>query len=126
MRAIIIVLWCILVASCATSSQSGQNSANWQGRNVSELTAKLGSPVLTNVRPNGNATYTYVSKSVKAYSSPLNSQIATVALPHGQVIGVPAPVQNTNSSSTLVECIVTYEANKSGVIIGVKKQGEGC
>lgn len=126
MRTIIIAVCSILLSSCVTTSHYGQNSGNWVGKSASEMTAALGAPVLTNVRSNGNTTYTYVTKSVNAYAPPGNPQIGTIALPRGRAISVSAPADRMNVNSTLVECIKTYEANKQGVIVGVKTQGEGC
>jgi hypothetical protein len=120
MRAILVAL-CALFSFCALAASNG-----WIGKSVHDLQAKMGSPIVTNVQPNGNVTYTYVTRSVSDYSRPVNPNIATIALPHGGAIGVNAPNIPTNPSSTLINCTVTFEANPQGIIVDVRKRGGGC
>lgn len=124
MRTIILILCCIFLFSCATVNRSSPNQQSWQGKNVKNLIAELGQPVLKNVRASGNTTYTYVTRSVRVNAEP-PSRTMTFAMPGGRAIGVntPAPI---NSEGPALECLTTFEVNPQGIIVGVQKRGKEC
>lgn len=125
MRTLIILSFmCLFLYGCATTNNSPQSSQSWVGKNTSALTAALGQPNVKSQGSNGNTSYVYVTRT--ASLAPSTQSAVTVVAPGGHAIGVNVPNPRETAGSSLLECIVTYEANPQGVIVNVRKQGGNC
>lgn len=115
MRYSLIVIFIALMCACS-STLTTPNS-------VQSLINHYGQPNAKISLANGHTYYVYSTESRLSYPYPTTSYAGLVVGPNGETVSSGVPRPSTDATAPLSRCVVTFEVDASGKVVGHSSKG---
>lgn len=126
MRKLLIGLFIILLAGCATSQRYQEILTSWHGADMEQIINVWGYPDREMVAPNGNKVYVYAWAKTAQLPAQYTPGTTSVTTRNGNTTVTSTPSTYLPGETIELECTTWFEVNANNIIIKSSFRGNNC